>query len=393
MSAPVFADFTPPPISEPLTELEEWLGTYIKTAQPEDLAILALWCAHTHLVEETYTTPRLLLDSPVPGAGKTTVLDHLKHLAFNPVQAATLNSPALLPRLLQQSPRTILIDEAEKSLHPKKEGVGDLLAVLNSGYRFGSTRPVLAPDKEQGWKPVEMSTFGPVALAGNSPNIPDDTRERCIRVLLLPDREGLIQDSDWQDIEIDALDLHDRLVRWAEVVREEVKADRPAKPHGLRGRDWERWGPLYKVARAAGGVWPEVCEHLIEQDLDQKKLNHDAGLQRRTRHVKLLLDIRRNWPEDQPFMPTKEVLAGVKVTSPHLWTTQHEFGDLTPHGLGRMLSSHYNISPRRETGGARRRGYFRTQFEPAWSVFPEADDVDETDEADGLGFKPSVSPG
>ena len=37
-----------------------------------DLDLLALWTVHTWLVAETYTTPRLLFDSPVPGSGKTT---------------------------------------------------------------------------------------------------------------------------------------------------------------------------------------------------------------------------------------------------------------------------------------------------------------------------------
>lgn len=52
-----------------------------------------------------------------------------------------------------------------------------------------------------------MSTYGPVALAGNSPNLPDDTRSRCITVLLLPDLDGTVADSDWQHIEEDALAL------------------------------------------------------------------------------------------------------------------------------------------------------------------------------------------
>lgn len=369
MSAPVFADFTPPPIAEPLTELEEWLGTYIKTAQPEDLWTLTLWCVHTHLVEETFTSPRLLLDSPAPGSGKTTVLDHLKHLAFNPVQAASLSSPSLLARLLQRSPRTILIDEADRSLHPKMDGVGELLAVLNSGYRVGASRPVLVK-KDNDWEPVEMSTFGPVAMAGNAPDLPDDTRSRCIRVLLLPDTEGVVQDSDWQYIEIDALDLAERIIKWADEVRTEVKEMKPEYPAGLKGRNRERWSPMLKVAQAAGGEWPERCLRLIANDLDEQEMDREAGLQQRNRHVDLIRDIAEMWPESVPFMPTEEILQGVKQVSPHQWTAEHKWGDLTAQAFGRMLVKHYSIrSDRRERGGDRRRGYWREQFHPAWKAF------------------------
>jgi hypothetical protein len=53
----------------------------------------------------------------------------------------------LMTRMLDAEQRTILIDEADRSLDPKKEGVGELLAVLNSGYKRGGTRPVLVQVK------------------------------------------------------------------------------------------------------------------------------------------------------------------------------------------------------------------------------------------------------
>ncbi|NKS78260.1 hypothetical protein GS539_21450 [Rhodococcus hoagii] len=78
-----------------------WLGRFITPLNESDLDLLTLWAAHTHLVSETYTTPRLILDSPTHGSGKTTVLEHLQRLCVNPVQAASLSSPALLTRILK----------------------------------------------------------------------------------------------------------------------------------------------------------------------------------------------------------------------------------------------------------------------------------------------------
>ena len=194
-----------------LDEVREWLGRFVCTTGDADLDLLTLWAAHTRLCMETYTTPRLILDSPVPGSGKTTVLEHLERLCLHPVQMASLSSPALLTRMLDAGLRTVLIDEADRSLNPNKDGVAELLAVLNSGYKRGGTRPVLVPAKEGGWRPVEMQTFCPVAMAGNNPNLPEDTKSRSIRVLLMPDIHGTAEESDWELIDEEARILGPRV--------------------------------------------------------------------------------------------------------------------------------------------------------------------------------------
>src|SRR5215212_1168208 len=219
-----------------LRDICSWLGRFIRTVTDADLDLLTLWAAHTHLVIETYTTPRLQLDSPVPSSGKTTCLEHLQRLCHRPVQMASLGSSALLTRMLEAEQRTILIDEADRSLNPDKDGIADLLAVLNSGYKRGATRPVLVPAKGGVWEVKEMPTFAAVAIAGNNPNLPEDTRSRIIRVLLLPDLEGRVEESDWELIEDEAADLHDQLERWADQVREQVRAERPGLPEGVNGR-------------------------------------------------------------------------------------------------------------------------------------------------------------
>ena len=148
-----------------LDDVRGWFARFISVIDPDDLNILALWVAHTHLVNELYISPRLVIDSPVPDSGKTTALDHLKRLCMRPLQAAVISSDALLPRLLERSIRTVLLDEVNRSLRPDKPGVQDVLAVLNTGYRLGATRPVLVPAKDGGWEEREMSTYAPVAMA------------------------------------------------------------------------------------------------------------------------------------------------------------------------------------------------------------------------------------
>lgn len=261
-----------------LDDVRNWYSRYVCVMDDLDLDLLTLWTAHTHLAFETYSTPRLILDSSMPGSGKTTVLEHFSRLCMSPVQAASLSSPALLTRMLNKGMRTILIDEVDRSLDPKKPGVEELLAILNSGYKRGGTRPVLVPVKGGGWEAEEMPTFSPVAMAGNNPNLPDDTRSRSIRVLLMPDLEGRVESSDWEEIEEEAMELGQRLTDAAELVREEVKSTRPPLPAGTVGRTKERWFPIKRVAAAASENWSAIADDLIRRDALEMEMEKEDGI-------------------------------------------------------------------------------------------------------------------
>lgn len=185
------ASSEPPEPSEPpgppedgaalLDEVRTWLSRFITVMRDEDLDLLTLWAAHTHAGRSLYTTPRLQVDSPVPESGKTTVLEHLERLCHCPVIASSISSPALLARLVAEDPRTLLLDEVDRTLDVKATpGAVEIIAVLNSGYKVGATRPVLVPAKGSNWEVAEMSTFAPVAMAGNQPRLPDDTDRKSV---------------------------------------------------------------------------------------------------------------------------------------------------------------------------------------------------------------------
>lgn len=353
-----------------LDDVRDWLDTYVCAVGENDLDLLTLWAAHTHLAVETYTTPRLLLDSPVPGSGKTTTLEHLQRLCMSPVQMASLSSPALLTRMLDAGMRTVLIDEADRSLNPDREGVGELLAVLNSGYKRGGTRPVLTPAKGGDWKVSEMPTFCPVAMAGNSPNLPDDTRSRSIRVLLMPDIDGTAEESDWEWIDHDARELGKALEAWADYVRDDVRLNRPVLPDGVKGRARERWAPLKRVADAAGGRWPAAVDLMAADDVRRLELEREEGIVEQRPHVILLAHIHKAWQPGEQFISTETLIARLVHAHPDLWGDLSTFGKrLTAQRLARMLSKHYNVpgTDRPERDGPR--GYLRSTLVTAFRQF------------------------
>ena len=349
---------------EVLDRVRAWLGRFICTVHDADLDLLTLWAAHTHLALETYTTPRLVVDSPVPGSGKTTVLEHLGKLCLRPVQAASLSSPAMLARMLDRELRTILIDEVDRNLNPKREGVEDLLAVLNAGYKRGAMRPVLVPTRD-GWDVREMPTFAPVAMAGNAPNLPEDTRSRTIRVLLLPDLEGRVESSDWEEIEPDAIDLGMALAAWADEVRDVVRQVRPPMPDGCTGRSKERWAPLRRVAEAAGGRWPEVADDLIVRDLHEAAMNREDGMVTNPPAITLLRDLHEIWPPATEFVPSSAIVSRLLMHHPAMWGPESPYGKaLTFQRLGRMLAQGFKVNSSRQGDGPR--GYYRHALAPVW---------------------------
>jgi hypothetical protein len=347
-----------------LTEIRAWLARFICVPDEIDLDLLALWAAHTHVALETYSTPRLVLDSTMPGSGKTTVLEHLQRLCHDPVQAASISSPALLARILSKGIRTILIDEVDRSLDPKKPGVEDLIAILNSGYKRGATRPVLVPGKGGDWDVDEMSTYAPVAMAGNSPHLPDDTRSRSIRVLLMPDLYGVVESSDWEEIEPEAQDHAEALTNAMDQAREFIRTVRPPLPAGCVGRMKEKWNPLKRVAAAAGGTWPAVVDRLIERDMQEVEMEREEGLMKLPPQMVMLIDLHAAWPEHEAFVSASELVRRLIETNPDYWDSASAYGRaLTVQRLGRTL---VQVKIRSTKNGLDQRGYSRPDFLKSW---------------------------
>jgi len=352
-------------LAETLETVRGWLGTYISVADDLDLDLLTLWAAHTHVAAETYTTPRLVLDSPMPGSGKTTVLEHLQRLCLRPVQAASISSPALLARMLDKEMRTILLDEVDRTLDPKKPGVDELVAILNSGYKRGATRPVLVPVQGGAWDVSEMSTYSPVAMAGNAPALPDDTRSRSIRVLLMPDLYGTVTSSDWEEIEPVAVELGEALADALDRFRDDVRSARPALPSGCVGRLKEKWNPLARVADAAGGRWPDTAAALITRDLEEVEMERQEGLLKLPPAVVLLRDIHAVWGEEERFHTTASLIGRLVAHNPDYWGDASPYGrQLTAQRMGRMLAQSAKVRATKDTTGAR--GYARASFARAW---------------------------
>lgn len=351
-------------LSDLIKDVRTWFGTYIKVIDESDLDVLALWAIHTWVCEETFTTPRLLIDSPVPGSGKTTLLEHLGKLSRRPAQMASINSSAMLARITANEIRTLLIDEADRNLNPKKPGVEDLLAILNSGYKRGGTRPTLVQSKND-WVIQEMPTFSPVAIAGNTPLLPDDTRSRCIVVRLLPDISGSVQPSDWEFLEEPAAELALRIEQVTEEHREAIRQSRPDLPSGCVNRLKERWNPLKRIATVAGMEWSDKVNQLILRDIESARQQSENGDLQLSVNLQLAKDLFAVFGTEPGFIPTIQLVKRLIQHNPDQWSSSSFYGkDLTPQRFGRILANAYGLNSMRIGDSAR--GYYSDQFMRIW---------------------------
>jgi len=351
-------------MGELLEILRNWISRFVFVQEESDLDIIPLWIIHTHLAEELYTSPRLLIDSPVPGSGKTTLLEHIAQFAKAPVQMASVSSPAMLGRITKDGTRTLLIDEADRALDPKRPGVNDLYALLNSGYKRGSTRPVLV-SKNKDWEIEEMPTFSPVAIAGNSPNIPEDTRTRCIVVKLLPDIENRAQESDWEILDMPAYQIRLDILESVETFRQEIAEINPKLPPGCVNRFKEKWKPLKRIAVLAGGDWADRVDSYILKDIQNIKEQRENGDSRLSPHIQLMKDLYEIYGGERTFIGTETLVMHLARINPEYWGESSIFGKaITAQRFGRTLNSKFYLNSQRV--GDSPRGYHSTQFERIW---------------------------
>jgi hypothetical protein len=160
--------------AELLAEIERFAGRFLAFPSTHCLVVVVLWIVHTWALSAFYVTPRLVLDSPEPGSGKTRVLEILALLCRGAKLTLSTTTAALYRRIAaaDDEPPTILQDEADavfgRTTAPQAE---DLRALFNSGYKRGATVDRCEGDSKN-MRVREFPVFAPVALAGLAGKMP-----------------------------------------------------------------------------------------------------------------------------------------------------------------------------------------------------------------------------
>jgi hypothetical protein len=123
--------------SKLLSDIIAALKSYV--VMPEnDYLIAALWALHTHHFKSWYITPYLLVTSPEPGCGKSTLQRVLTHLTNNPIKAGSMTVSATF-RMVDKDQPTLFIDEADTFVKKSSDFVG----LINDGYAADGVHSLL----------------------------------------------------------------------------------------------------------------------------------------------------------------------------------------------------------------------------------------------------------
>ena len=206
---------------------------------------VALWCAHTFLLDRLMISPRLGIRSPTKGCGKTTLLDVVAQLVLKPLSAANISASAVF-RVVEAVQPVLLVDEADSFLSEQEE----LRGILNSGHRRGgSVLRVTGEDLE----PRSFSTYGACAIALIG-SLPATLTDRSVLIDLARRKaDEAIEPFRFDRVE-HLVELRRKLARWMTDNAEAVAATEPQMP-ALYNRAADNWRGLLAIATVAGADW------------------------------------------------------------------------------------------------------------------------------------------
>ena len=303
-----------------LEDIKHFAGRFLAFPTRHHLVVLCLWILHTWALSAFYVTPRLVLDSPEPGSGKTRVLEVLALLCRGAKLTLSTTTAALYRRIAAAAAEepasvlTVLQDEADavfgRTTNPQAE---DLRALFNAGYKRGATVDRCEGDAKK-MRVREFPVFAPVALAGLAGKMPATITDRAITLHMRRRApEEHVHEYRERDVSVEAAPLRDRLDAWATANRDALTEARPRMPEGVRDRPAEVWEALSAVADVAGGGWPELaraaCRHFVLDTEADDKLS--LGL-------RLLRDLRTVFG-DSDRMHSADIVAALKADAESEW--------------------------------------------------------------------------
>jgi len=306
-----------PDLAALLTMIHEFLLRFMVFSDPAQAVALALWIAHSWVIDAFGFTPYLFIYSPIKRCGKTRLLNCLYVLVCRPWSIVSGTEATLMRKIDAASP-TLLFDEIDTVYgNGRDRSRENLRAVLNAGFVRGATVPRCA-----GREVIEYSVFCPKAFAGIGNSLPNTVKDRSIWIHLVRRRKDQrIESLRHPDFSGLSTMIVEGLTSWAgyEEYLQKLATSRPEVPSELGDRAADIGEPLLAIAEMAGGKWPEAARSSLVALLCA---NEDEELAEPG--VRLLGAIRDIFvAEGRKQLPTIQILRKLAAREEEeAWTTQ-----------------------------------------------------------------------
>jgi putative DNA primase/helicase len=283
--------------------------------------VIALYCVHTHALEATSHTPRLVLTSPIHGCGKTTLLEIIGSFVPTPLSGASFTGPVIF-HALDEQPVTLLMDEAQDYLKANSE----VENVIKSGFSRSGAFSLRSVGNTEGYKMRRFPTFAAAVLAQVGSQ-PPACASRSIHIDLKRAGPGEKYERYRNDRAPYAV-LGRKIARWASDNMDRLR-DADPDMGDLANRDGDLWRPLFAIADLAGEPWATYA-----RECAATFIRKDDAI---TNGVLLLEDMRKILG-GADRIPTKALLARLHTlgeTRP--WTEYRQEKPITERGVARLL--------------------------------------------------------
>jgi hypothetical protein len=377
-----------PDLASVLEEITSVLERNITFSSEHQAVVVALWIAHTHVIDQLNTTPYLLITSPVKRCGKSNLLSCLKYLTSNAWHVVN-PSVAVLYRKIERDCPTLLLDEADRSFEGGESGRPDLLAILNSGYKRGAT--VYRCGGANRDRLDSFAVFCPKAFAGIG-ELPDTTQDRCLPIRLERQVRGRRRRFLEDHVERELAPFRDRLAAWAKTEdaknKLRVTLVDSAFPESLTDRAVEVCEPLFKIAIAAGGDWYKRIRDAAAFIFGAEEDENQATLQ--------LAAIRDAFQEDDRLSTSELIDRLLDRDDPPFpnWWLKETDRKVIGKSLAKILKPFGVKAKKFRLDGEQVRGYERIDLHPVFERYCTPIDVGkpESPDVDVLDVSPSVTP-
>jgi len=356
----VVDQFPPARASELAATLDALLAhlrRFVWFAKPEQAIAVALWIAHTHVVDRVEQSPILAISSPVKQSGKSRLLDVIETVVPTPWRIER-PSEAVLYRRIERDHPTILMDEADTIFSDRAGQYEGIRAVFNAGNRRGTVVSRVMP-RGKTFDLVDFTIFGPKAIAGIG-RFPETIIDRSIVIAMtrkgpadVVERLRSKRAAELGSVICDSLSstLGDR-------DRGPLVLPDHELPVELDDRGQDNWECLLALAKIAGGDWPALARSAaLVLQADRETADDNAA-------VTLLTDLRAVYG-DETFLTTTTILEALHGIDASPWSEWKAGKPITARGLSVLLSP-FGIHPDRTRTT---RGYARRSFVDAWQRF------------------------
>ena len=341
-----------------LSELISQLRRFIVFRQDTDATAVALWIMFSWIHAVATHSPNLVVTSPEPDCGKSTLLGVLGRLTPRPVSGVELTGPALY-RVVDRDHPTLLVDEADDLFHRKP----DLKHIVNAGWTRGTKIPRVVQGVVR-----EFDPFCPKAIALKGMAMPDATASRSIVVDLWPKRpDEKVEVFAFADAP-EFLELRRKLMRWSADHATTIAEAKPTLPPGFNNRRAANWHLLLAIADHTAGDWPKRARQAAIKLLSRQNAEPSAGV----RLLTALQEIFANRTE----ITSAELVQLLAADPDAEWGAFRGRDAISQRGLAALLKP-YDVRPivlhPTKRLNLSRHGYRRAQFKDAFARFLPAD--------------------